>query len=171
MGSQWTWRQINRNYPIWTVKRRNIGSQADTQPTDSRVFLKDFIYLCLERRGEGEREGEKHQCVVASCTPPTGNLAHNPGMCPDWESNQWPFGSQAGTQSTEPHQLGWEKKYWKTITVPGIPKPSHSCQELKKERKMSAVGGGRKEEVREEETATTIIMGRNVPNLEEDRNL
>lgn len=36
---------------------------------------------------------------------------------------------------------------------------------------MSAVGGGRKEEVREEETATTIIMGRNVPNLEEDRNL
>ena len=30
--------------------------------------------------------------------PPTGDLACNPGMCPDWESNQWPFGSQAGTQ-------------------------------------------------------------------------
>ena len=26
---------------------------------------------------------------------------HNPGMCPDWESNQRPFGSQAGTQSTD----------------------------------------------------------------------
>ena len=24
----------------------------------------------------------------------------------DWESNQWPFGSQAGTQSTEPYQPG-----------------------------------------------------------------
>ena len=26
-------------------------------------------------------------------------------MCPDWESNQWPFGSQASAQSTKPHQL------------------------------------------------------------------
>ena len=39
--------------------------------------------------------------------PPTGDLAHNPGMCPDWESNQRPFGSQASTQSTEPHQPGY----------------------------------------------------------------
>ena len=36
---------------------------------------------------EGEKEGEKHQCVVASCTPPTGDLVHNPDMYPDWESN------------------------------------------------------------------------------------
>ena len=28
----------------------------------------------------------KPQCVVASCTLPTGDLAYNPGMCPDWES-------------------------------------------------------------------------------------
>ena len=55
---------------------------------------------------EGEREGEKHQCVVASQVSPTGDLAHNPGMCPDWESNQQPFGSQASAKSTEPHQPG-----------------------------------------------------------------
>ena len=55
---------------------------------------------------EGEREGEKQQCVVASHEPPTGDLARNPGMSPDWELNQVPFGSQAGTQSTEPHQPG-----------------------------------------------------------------
>ena len=42
--------------------------------------------------------------MVASHTPPTGDLAHNSGMCPDWELNQRHFGSQAGTQSTEPHQ-------------------------------------------------------------------
>ena len=54
---------------------------------------------------EGEREGEKHQ-LVASCTPLTGDLACNSGMCPDWESNQRPFGSQAGAQSIELHQLG-----------------------------------------------------------------
>ena len=38
--------------------------------------------------------------------PPTGDLACNPGMCRDWESSQRPFGFQAGTQSTEPHQPG-----------------------------------------------------------------
>ena len=27
-------------------------------------------------------------------------------MCPDWESNWRPFGSQVGVQSTEPHQPG-----------------------------------------------------------------
>ena len=30
------------------------------------------------------------------------DLACNPGMCPDWESNQQPSGSQTGTQS-EPY--------------------------------------------------------------------
>ena len=49
------------------------------------LFKKDFIYLFLERGGEGEREGEKHQCVVASHMFPTGDLAHNPSMCPDWK--------------------------------------------------------------------------------------
>ena len=46
-------------------------------------FFKIFIYLLLER-GEGERgrEGEKHQCVVASHAPPTGGLAHNPVTYP-----------------------------------------------------------------------------------------
>ena len=71
-------------------------------------FIKDFIYLFLDRREarEKERERGKHQCVVASHALPTRDLAGNPGMCPDWESNQQPFGLQAGTQSTEPHQLG-----------------------------------------------------------------
>ena len=68
--------------------------------------FKDFIYLFLDWGREGEREGKKHQCVVASCAPATGDLAHNSGMCPDWESSQRPFGSQASTQSTEPHQPG-----------------------------------------------------------------
>ena len=65
-----------------------------------------FIYLFIYRESgkEGEREGEKHQCVVASWAPPTGDLACNSGMCPDWELNWLPFGSQAGTQSTELYQ-------------------------------------------------------------------
>ena len=35
-----------------------------------------------------------------------GDLAFNPGMCPDWESNQQTLGSPASTQSTDPHQPG-----------------------------------------------------------------
>ena len=72
----------------------------------SFFFFKDFIYLFLERGREREREGEKQQCVLASHAPPTGDLARNPGMCPDWESDRRPFDLQASAQSTEPHQPG-----------------------------------------------------------------
>ena len=41
---------------------------------------------------------EKHGCVretsigcLSHMPHPTGNLAHNPGMCPDWGSNWQPF--------------------------------------------------------------------------------
>ena len=44
-----------------------------------------FKFIFREMGREEEREGEKHQCVVASHMPPTGDLAHNPGMSPDWE--------------------------------------------------------------------------------------
>ena len=44
--------------------------------------------------------------MVASHVPPTGDLACNPGICPDWEWNQRPLALQAGTQSTETHQPG-----------------------------------------------------------------
>ena len=47
------------------------------------LFLKKILYIYfLEREREGEREGEKHQCVVASHILLTGDLACNPGMCP-----------------------------------------------------------------------------------------
>ena len=59
---------------------------------------------------EGEREKtfnvQEIHWLVASRAPPAGDLAHNPGMCPDWESNQRPLSFQAGTQSTKPHQPG-----------------------------------------------------------------
>ena len=92
--------------PEWESNRKPFGLQTGTQSTEPRqpgckliftfkvsflqiayswvlIFLKDFIYLFLEKGGEGEREGEKHQCVVASCALPTGDLACNPGMCLD----------------------------------------------------------------------------------------
>ena len=47
-----------------------------------------YLFIYRQWGREGERGGEKHHCVVASCTPTTGNLAHNSGMCPDRESNR-----------------------------------------------------------------------------------
>ena len=42
---------------------------------DHILFLKVlFIYL-FETEGKGEREGEKQEYVLASHTPPTGDLA------------------------------------------------------------------------------------------------
>ena len=72
----------------------------------SFLFFKFYLFIFRQRGKERKREGEKHQCVVASHAPPTEDLACNPGMYPDWELNQWPFGSQARTQPTEPHQPG-----------------------------------------------------------------
>ena len=37
------------------------------------------------------KKGEKYQCGVASPTHPNWDLAHNPGMCPDWKSNYNPL--------------------------------------------------------------------------------
>ena len=69
-------------------------------------FKRFYLFIFRDRGREEEREGEKHQCVVASCAPPTEDLAHNPGMYPDRELNQRPFALQSSTQLTEPHQLG-----------------------------------------------------------------
>ena len=55
---------------------------------------------------KGGKEEDKHQYVVASHTPTTEDLAHNPGMCPNWELNQQPFGLLASARSTESHQPG-----------------------------------------------------------------
>ena len=79
--------KVGKKNKIWIIFSRMFSKLF-------LLFFKDFIYLFLERGRVGEREGEKHQCVVASHVAPTGDLARNPGMWPDWESNQWPFGSQ-----------------------------------------------------------------------------
>ena len=62
---------------------------------ENERFLKRFyLFIFRERGREGEREGEKYQCVVASLLAPTGDLACHPGMCPDWEMN-WAIPARA----------------------------------------------------------------------------
>ena len=64
-------------------------------------FFKDFVGLFLGR-GE-ERERNINVWFPLTC-PHTRDLACNPGMCPDWESNWRLFGLQASAQPTEPQQ-------------------------------------------------------------------
>ena len=47
------------------------------------LFKKDFLNF---------RERERNINVCCLSYTPTGALACNPGMCPDWESNRQPFG-------------------------------------------------------------------------------
>ena len=69
-------------------------------------FCLKTLFIYFWREGKRRREGEKHQGMVTSHVPSTGDLACNIDMCPDWESIQRPLGSQAGAQSTELHQPG-----------------------------------------------------------------
>ena len=69
-------------------------------------FLIFYSFFFWVRGREGEREGEIHQRVVAPLMLPTGDLAHNLGMCSDWELNRWHFDSQSRAQATEPRQPG-----------------------------------------------------------------
>ena len=80
----------------------------------SLFFLRLCLFICLfvclfvyrQSRRVGEREGEIHQCVVASFVHPSGDSSATQACALDWESKQQRFGSQISTQSTEPHQPG-----------------------------------------------------------------
>ena len=78
--------------------------------TRMTFFFKTYLFL---ERGEGREKGREisvsERYLLPLIRPTTRDLACNSGMCPDWESNQQPFSSQAGTQSIKPHQPGEER--------------------------------------------------------------
>ena len=96
--------ELRRNAPFYQHNTTIISLSLAIYVV--KLFVRFYLFILRERGREGEREEEKHQCVLASHAPPTWNLTYNPGMCPDWESNRKPFGLQAGTQSMESHQPG-----------------------------------------------------------------
>ena len=68
------------------------------------ITKKFFFFFLLRKTGENrwERVGEKHQCKkhhsVASHMHPDQDWTCKPGMCPDQESNRWPFALQDEVQ-------------------------------------------------------------------------
>ena len=49
-----------------------------TNHSEPSFFLRFFLFTFRERGREGERDGEKYQCVVASPVSLSGELAYNP---------------------------------------------------------------------------------------------
>ena len=79
----------------------------------SRYAFKIFIYLFIFREGKaGRKRGretpicERNIYQLPLACFQLGTWPANPGMCPDWELNQWHFGSQVHVQTTGPHQPG-----------------------------------------------------------------
>ena len=73
-------------------------------------FLRFYLFIFRERGRTGESEGEKHQWVVASGAPPTGDLACNLGMCP-----------RLGTKLAGVWFAGWHTIHWGTATRAPVP--------------------------------------------------
>ena len=70
----------------------NISYESCLNPLDVDLyyllyFLKDFIYLFLDRGREGEREGEKHWCARDTST---SCLSHGPNWGPGWQPRHMP---------------------------------------------------------------------------------
>ena len=95
----------SRMCSLWA---QNINIYIPKLFKENNFFLKIF-YLFIFRGGMREKDSERHISIqeeywsIASHMPPTGGLAHNPGMCPAWELNQQLLSLQDGAQSTEAH--------------------------------------------------------------------
>ena len=84
-------------YDWWVIKVLLFPGHFPPHHNLMSVFILFFrFYLLIFRKKgrEGAKEGEKHQCVVAFHVAPTGDLAYNPSMCPDWELTWQPSGLQ-----------------------------------------------------------------------------
>ena len=70
--------------------------------------MEDIYWRALfifREKGKGRRNRGRETSVCGCLSPASyWGLGQNTGMCPGWESNQQPFGLQASTRSTEPHQ-------------------------------------------------------------------
>ena len=76
-----------------------ISSANETYPMLFLILTQRHAYWFLER-GEGmerEREQERNIDWLPIVHVQTGNSTGNIGMCPDWESNPWPFSLQDDT--------------------------------------------------------------------------
>ena len=93
-------RDIQPNIPIHTsIPTYTISSSKDY---DCDFLM--ILFIFRETGREGERERNINVSLLLVC-PSTGDMACNPGICPDWELNATLWFA-ACAQSTELHQPG-----------------------------------------------------------------
>ena len=100
----------------WVKKKHKINtfkfSHRQKLARRHVLFLKT-LFIYFQREGKGRRKRGRETLMykryfdqLPFIPPQPGTRNHNPDKCPDWELNCQPSGSQAGTQSTGPHQPG-----------------------------------------------------------------
>ena len=89
LDSPWLPLGVSGKYPVLLIK----GEQNDLRfafilgIVSVLFFLRFYLFTFLEREGKGGREAsmcKRYINRLPLTRPPTGDLAHNPGMCPDW---------------------------------------------------------------------------------------
>ena len=70
----------------------------------SFFFLRFYLFVFREGKGKKKRRGETSMCSCLMHAPLLGTWPTIKACALDWEWNRGPFGLQADTQSTEPHQ-------------------------------------------------------------------
>ena len=68
--------------------------------------LHSFVYLFVERWEGREEEKERDIDLLPLTHTPTQDQTRNQGICPDQESNRWPFALQDDAQPIKPHWSG-----------------------------------------------------------------
>ena len=53
----------------------------------NNILFKKILFILFWREGKGGRKRGRETSMCGCPSPPTGDLAHNPDMYPDWELN------------------------------------------------------------------------------------
>ena len=104
-------------------------------------FFQKILFIFRERGREGEIWGEKHQGMVASHVFPYSGPGLQPRHVPWLGIEPMTLGSQAGAQSTEPHQPGLNSVFkpikrqevfynYSTSDIPSVPSSLANLKEL-----------------------------------------
>lgn len=90
-----------------------------------------FLRLYFYREGKGGRKRsmweKKTGRLFLVCTT-TADQTCNPGICPDRESNQWPFALWDNAK-TEPHWSGWDAWFFKNCAAFVLNRNKHLGEE------------------------------------------